>query len=166
MCHKFSKFRCIHKHSRTDSSTSSLMWIQRPLILTNRFSRVGLPIFIELASVRYVLGRRGATIVLDVRWTIWSYLNRFLSCWILIITLPHSHWAVNFVGRGKHFARKNEIRNGKDSSVSAHCASTFPMDGSGLTDWPLNHVPFSCGALTRFQVTGLRDHTYWTHHTR
>jgi len=85
MRHEFSKFRCIHKHSRTDISTSSLMWTHRPLIVTNRF-----PHFYWSDICQLYGGPTGAVIVIDVRWTIWNYLNRFLTSWILIKPLLYT----------------------------------------------------------------------------
>jgi hypothetical protein len=88
------------------------------------------------------------------------------------IALHHSQWAVNFIRRGKISPIKTKYATNQNSSVFAHCASIFPMDGSGLTDRPLRHV--SCFFLVALRpdsgpwssLTGLRDYTYWTHPTR
>ena len=111
-------------------------------------------------------------IVLDVRQTILGLPESFpdLLNPHQTITLHHSQWEVNFVGRMNHLAHKNEIRNGP-SLPTVHQYFWWMVADWLIDPWVMFRVFFFLVALRPnsgpwSSLTELRDYTHFTHHTR
>ena len=100
--------KCVQMHGPTnpkDISTSSLMWIRRLGIVTNRFSRVGSSIYIELTSVLFVLGRR--------LWrSTWMFAKQFGITWIVfwLAESPSDHYSTPLSMGGEFWWKEETFR--------------------------------------------------------
>ena len=160
--------KCVQMHGPTnpkDISTSSLMWIRRLGIVTNRFSRVGSSIYIELTSVLFVLGRR-------LRRSTWMFAKQFGITWIVfwLAESPSDHYSTPLSMGGEFWWKEETFRPLKRNTQRTKIPVSSPTARQYfqwmVADWLLDTCAFfSSGRVISSSQRPLPDNTQHSHET-